>query len=58
MFDIFYCRGVLVKFDIAGQGPAVFAAGAGMGCLDFFHSCLSYFPFLSLSLLETIRYRP
>ena len=53
MFDIFYCRGVLVKFDIAGQGPAVFAAGAGMGCLDFFSLLSVLFSFsFSVSLRD------
>ena len=39
-----------------GQGPVVFAIGAGGGCLDIF-SLNYHFSFLSPSLWETARYR-
>ena len=39
-----------------GQGPTVFAVGAGGGCLDIFTLIYPFFP-LSPSLLETARYR-
>ena len=39
-----------------GQGPIVFAVGAGEGCLDIF-SLIYHFSFLSPSLWETARYR-
>ena len=41
---------------IVGQGPVVFAVGAGGGCLDIL-SLIYHFSFLSPSLWETIRYR-
>ena len=37
-----------------GQGPAVLAVGAGWGSLDIF---TLIYPFYSLSLWETARYR-
>ena len=39
-----------------GQGPAVFAVGAGRGCLDIFALIYPFSP-LSPSLWETARYR-
>ena len=41
---------------IVGQGPIVFAVGAGEGCLDIF-TILYLFSFLSPSLWERARYR-
>ena len=38
----FQCRGVLLIWIIVGQGPTVFAVGAGGGCLDIFFSPLSF----------------
>ena len=52
----FQCRGVLLTWNTVGQGPIVFAVGAGGGCLDIF-SLLYHFSFLSPSLWETARYR-
>ena len=52
----FQCRGVLLIWMIVGQGPIVFAVGAGGGCLDFF-PFIYLFSFLSPSLWETARYR-
>ena len=34
----FQCRGVLLIWMIAGQGPIALAVGAGGGCLDIFFS--------------------
>ena len=42
---------------IVGQGPTVFAAGAGGGCLDIFTLIFPFSP-LSPSLWETARYIP
>ena len=56
----FQCRGVLLLWHMVGQGPAVFAAGAGrvgrffffLFCFFFFKSSrLSYLPFLMPHLL-------
>ena len=57
----FQCRGVLLLWHMAGQGPAVLAAGAGrVGCFLFFffvlfcfvfHLVLSCLPFLMPYLL-------
>ena len=52
----FQCRGVLLVWLIAGQGPIALAVGAGGGCLDIF-SFIYLFSFLSPSLWETARYR-
>ena len=43
------CWGVLLIWIIVGQGPIVFALGAGGGCLDIFFSHLSPLLFLPLS---------
>ena len=56
VLDSFQCRGVLLHWHMVGQGPAVFAAGAGwvgyvVFCLFFFKSRVSYLPFLMLHLL-------
>ena len=48
----FQCRGILLIWTIVGQGPIVFAVGAGGGCLDIF-SLIYHFSFLSPSLWET-----
>ena len=45
-------QGVLLIWIIVGQGPIVFAVGAGGGCLDIF-SLIYHFSFLSPSLWET-----
>ena len=47
---IYQCRGVLLIWIIAGQGPVAFSVGAGGGCLDFFFSYLSFLSSFSLSL--------
>ena len=52
----FWCRGVLLIWIIAGQGPTALAVGAGGGCLDIF-SLFYHFSFLSPSLWKTVRYR-
>ena len=52
----FQCRGVLLIWIRAGQGPTTLVAGAGGGCLDIF-SLVCHFSFLSPSLWETARYR-
>ena len=52
----FQCRGVLLLWIIAGQGPIALAVGAGGGCLDIFSLVYHFFP-LSPSLWETARYR-
>ena len=52
----FQCRGVLLIWIIAGQGPTALAVGAGGGCLDIF-SLINQFSLLSPSLWETARYR-
>ena len=52
----FQCRGVLLIWIRAGQGPTTLVAGAGGGCLDIF-SLVYHFSFLSPSLWETARYR-
>ena len=52
----FQCRGVLLFWIRVGQGPTVFAVGAGGCCLDIF-TLVYYFSFLSPSLWETARYR-
>ena len=37
----FHCRGVLLLWQMVGQGPAVLAAGAGrVGCFCFFISSI------------------
>ena len=42
----FQCRGILLIWVIIGQGPTVFAVGAGRGCMvnfslvDHFSFCL------------------
>ena len=46
----FQCRGVLLRWNLVGQGLAVLAAGAGRVGY-FFKSRLSYLPFLMLHLL-------
>ena len=51
----FQCRGVLLVWMIAGQGPIALAVGVGGG-LDIF-SLIYLFSFLSPSLWETARYR-
>ena len=50
--------GVLLIWIRVEQGPNALAVGAGGGggCLDIF-SLVYHFPFLSLSLWETARYR-
>ena len=48
----FQCRGVLLVWMTAGQGPFALAVGAGGGCLDIF-SLIYLFSFLSPSLWET-----
>ena len=52
----FQCRGVLLIWNIVGQGPIALAVGADGGCLDIF-SLIYHFSFLSPSLWETTRYR-
>ena len=52
----FQCRGVLLIWIRAGQGPTVLAVGAGGSCLDTF-SLVYCFSLLSPSLRETVRYR-
>ena len=52
----FQCRGVLLIWIRAGQGPTTLVAGGGGGCLDIF-SLVYHFSFLSPSLWETARYR-
>ena len=52
----FQCRGVLLVWIRAGQGPTALAVGAGGGCLDIF-TLLCPFSSLSPSLWETTRYR-
>ena len=52
----FQCRGVLLIWNIVGQGPIALVVGAGGGCLDIF-SLIYHFSFLSPSLWETARYR-
>ena len=49
----FQCQGVLLLWDMVGQGPAVPAVGEGwVGyVLLFFKSRLSYLPFLMPHLL-------
>ena len=52
MLGSFQCHGVLLLWNMIGQGPAVLAAGAGrVGCFLIFSSHLSYFPFLMPHLL-------
>ena len=46
----FQCRGVLLIWILVGQGPTVFAVGAGWGFLDIFFSHLSFFSSFFLSL--------
>ena len=46
----FQCRGVLLIWVRAGQGPTALAMGAGGGCLDIFYSHLSLLFSISLSL--------
>ena len=46
----FQCRGVLLLWIIAGQGPIALTVEAGGGCLDTFYSLVYLFPFLSPSL--------
>ena len=48
--------GRLLIWIIVGQGPTVFAVGAGGGCLDIF-SLVFQLTLLSPSLWETARYR-
>ena len=45
------CRGVLLIWELVGQGPTALAVGAGGGCLDFFLSSVISLSFL---LWETI----
>ena len=52
----FQCRGVLLVWIRAGQGPTTLAVGAGGGCLDIFTLIYPFFS-LSPSLWETTRYR-
>ena len=52
----FQCRGVLLVWIRAGQGPTALAVGAGVGCLDIF-TLIYPFSSLSPSLWETTRYR-
>ena len=52
----FQCRGVLLVWIRAGQGPTALAVGAGGGCLDIF-TLIYPFSSLSPSLWETTRYR-
>ena len=56
VLDNFQCRGVLLIWIIAGQGPTALAVGAGGDCLDIF-SLVCHFSSLSPSLWETARYR-
>ena len=53
---IFQCQGVLLIWITVGQGPVVFAVGAGGGCLDIF-SVIYHLSFLYPSLWKTARYR-
>ena len=46
----FLCMGVLLIWDIVGQGSIALAIGAGGGCLDIFFSQLSLLFSFSLSL--------
>ena len=41
--------GVLLIWEIVGQGPTAFAVGAGGGCLDIFLSSVTSLFFLPLS---------
>ena len=52
----FQCRGVLLVWIRAGQGPTTLAVGAGGGILDIFTLIYPFFS-LSPSLWETTRYR-
>ena len=45
----FQCRGVLLIWIIAGQGPIALAEGASAGCLDIFPSSI-FLIYFSLSL--------
>ena len=55
----FQSRGVLLIWSRVGQGPTVFAVGAGGGCLDIFSLVyhFSFLSFLSLRGREMARYR-
>ena len=46
----FQCRGVLLIWNIVGQGPIAVAVGVSGGCLDSFFSHLSLLFSFSLSL--------
>ena len=45
----FQCRGVLLIWNIVGQGPIMPAVGAGGGCLDIFSLLFNFSFFLPLS---------
>ena len=52
----FQCRGVILIWNIVGQGPIALVAGAG-GVVWTFFLFIYHFSFLSPSLWETVRYR-
>ena len=50
VFSRLPCRGVLLIWIIAGQGPTALAVGAGVGCLNIFSLVYHFLSSFTLSL--------